>query len=95
MKPNKTEGDINRLKNVFKENPILRQIPPNQRAEFCHLMKLKELAPLEVCITEKDKKPDLYIVLSGKLHVKNRSKEDYFLDQFQIFGYTKLLDHNQ
>lgn len=38
LNPNRTDGDINvknnqKLKNVFKENPILRQIPPNQRAE--------------------------------------------------------------
>lgn len=59
-------------------------------------MKLKELTPFEVCLTEKDKKPDLYIVVSGKVHIKNRvTKEENFVENYQLFGYTKLLDQNQ
>lgn len=43
-------------------------------------------------LTEKDKKVDLYILISGKLQVKNNKREEYVVDSFQMFGYTKLLN---
>ena len=38
LRDDRSESDINvisiqKLKTIFKENPLLRQIPPNQRAD--------------------------------------------------------------
>ncbi|OMJ66121.1 hypothetical protein SteCoe_37144 [Stentor coeruleus] len=88
LRDEKNEGDINKLKMIFKENPLLRQIPPNQRADFCTAMKLFILAPLEVLITDKVRKPDLYIILDGKVFLRNINKEESVLEAYDIFGYT-------
>ena len=51
-------------------------------------MKLHVLAPLEVFMTDKVKKPDLYIILDGKVFIRNKSKEEFLLEAYDIFGYT-------
>lgn len=51
-------------------------------------MKLHVLSPLEVFITDKVKKPDLYIILDGKVFIRNKSKEEFLLEAYDIFGYT-------
>ena len=51
-------------------------------------MKLHILAPLEVFITDKVKKPDLYIILDGKIFIRNKAKEEAILEAYDIFGYT-------
>ena len=51
-------------------------------------MKLHMLSPLEVFLTDKVKKPDLYIILDGKIFIRNKSKEEFLLEAYDIFGYT-------
>ena len=51
-------------------------------------MKLHILSPLEVFLTEKVKKPDLYIILEGKVFIRSKTKEESVLDSYDIFGYT-------
>ena len=46
------------------------------------------LSPLEVFLTDKVKKPDLYIILDGKIFIRNKSKEEFLLEAYDIFGYT-------
>lgn len=50
-------------------------------------MKLHILAPLEVLVTEKVRKPDLYIILDGKVFIRNKNKEESVLEAYDIFGY--------
>ena len=55
-------------------------------------MSYVEIPIFATLLTEKDKKVDLYILISGKLHVKNNKREEYVVDSFQMLGYTKLLN---
>lgn len=58
-------------------------------------MKLHVLAPLEVFITEKVKKTDLYIILDGKVYVRSKTKEEKVLEAYDIFGYTAPFDNEK
>ena len=53
-------------------------------------MHLHTCPALEDFLTEKDHKPDLYILLDGKLQIKNKAREDYIIDPYDIFGYTSI-----
>jgi CRP-like cAMP-binding protein len=51
-------------------------------------MKLHVVPPLEVFLNDKVKKPDLYIVLDGKVFLRNKAREESVLETYDIFGYT-------
>ena len=53
-------------------------------------MNLHTCASLEVFLTESDTKPDLYILLFGKLHIKNKSREESIINPYDLFGYTSI-----
>ncbi|CAG9317014.1 unnamed protein product [Blepharisma stoltei] len=92
LNQDKSDTDVNKLKRIFKENQILRAIPPNQRHELCANMTLHEYHILDTCISEKDKKPDFFIAVSGKLSSKNKDRQEIIHEPFGLFGYTKPLN---
>jgi CRP-like cAMP-binding protein len=51
-------------------------------------MKLHITTTSEVFLSEKVCKPDLYILVDGKVHMKIKSKQEFALDPYEIFGYT-------
>lgn len=54
-------------------------------------MSYLEVPMFATVLTEKDKKVDLYILISGKLQLKNNKREEITVESFQMFGYTKLI----
>jgi len=91
LSEHRSETELNKLKTLFKENEFLKTVPSSLRAEFCAHMYLKEVPALQSFIKETEKKPDFYMVLKGKLILRNRTKETT-LTPFEIFGCTKQLD---
>lgn len=58
-------------------------------------MSLHEFKPLEVCLLDKEKKPDFFLLVSGRLISKNKAKQERIYEPFDYFGYTKPLDENE
>ena len=46
----------------------------------------------EVCLTDAVKKPDLYILIDGKIHMKIKASEEYIIEPYDIFGYTSIFN---
>ena len=46
----------------------------------------------EVCLTDAVQKPDLYILIDGKIHMKNKAREEYIIEPYDIFGYTSIFN---
>ena len=46
----------------------------------------------DVFLLEKDLKPDLYILIDGKIHIRNKAKEEFLIEPYEIFGFTSIFN---
>lgn len=53
-------------------------------------MVLHTCPAFEVFLTEKDLKPDFFILIDGKVQITNKAHEDFQVGPYEIFGFTEI-----